>query len=107
MLDFNYSTSILNPALKMIIAIIYIFVVLLYFKSYKEYEGALNQDLIKILLFMGILGLLSSIFRYFGHGIEFGFNEQFSLKWFESLFYLMAAILLIYGSYKLNKSDLG
>ncbi|MCG7848341.1 MAG: hypothetical protein MIO93_04075 [ANME-2 cluster archaeon] len=104
MLDFNYDTSIFNPALKIDIALIYIFVILLYYKAYKAFEGALNKDLLKILLFVGVFGFLSALTSCFGHGTEFGFNDEFSLKWFESLFYIVQASLFIYGGYKLNMS---
>ncbi|MDW7775735.1 MAG: hypothetical protein SCH39_05265 [Methanosarcinales archaeon] len=104
MLDFNYETSIFNPVLKMVIALIYVGVILLYFKAYKAFEGALNKDLLKLLLLMGVFGFLSALTRYFGHGIEFGFDKEFSLKWFQSLFYIVQASLFIYGGYKLNKS---
>ncbi|MBW6518541.1 MAG: hypothetical protein K0A89_08585 [ANME-2 cluster archaeon] len=104
MLDFNYETSIFNPALKIVIALIYVGVIFLYYKAYKAFEGALNKDLLKFLLLMGIFGFLSASGRYFGHGIEFGFNTEFSLKWFESIFYIFQASLFIYGGYKLNKS---
>lgn len=104
MLDFNYDTSIFNPALKALIAVIYVLVILYYYRAYKAFEGVLNKDLLTLLLLMGVFGLLSAITRYFGHGIEFGFDKEFSLKWFQSLFYIVQAGFFIYGGYKLNKS---
>jgi hypothetical protein len=41
---------------------------------------------------------LGSLFRYFGHGTNFGFSSDYSLKWFQSIAYLCGTICLIFAS---------
>ncbi len=41
------------------------------------------------------------LFRYFGHGTDFGFTPDYSLKWFQSLAYLSGAVSLIFAAKKM------
>lgn len=93
MLDFDYNTSWLNPALKFVIAGLYIVVAFVYLRARRFYAGDLHKAL-SILLWMGAIACAAAIFRYLGHGTQFGFTPELSLKWFESLGYLVQAVLL-------------
>lgn len=104
MLNLDYNTSILNPSLKIIIAFIYVGVVYMYYKASKEYEGALNHNLLVLLLWMSVFGFLGAFVRYFEHGTQFGFTKAYSLKWFQSIFYVLQSVLFVYAGYKLYKT---
>lgn len=91
---FAYDTSWLNPALKLGIAVIYILVAYAWFRARRLYEGDLYRVL-SILLWMGTLAAVAAFLRYLGHGTQFGFTKEFSLKWFQSLGYVVQAILYV------------
>ena len=95
---FDYSTSILNPALKVVVAVGYIAVIYFYFQCLREYQGSKTGTAVQMLLLMGIFGLLAATARYFGHGTDFGFSKEFSLKWFQSLFYICQAVFFIFAA---------
>ena len=92
---FDYGSSILNPALKLIIAGGYLAVIYFYYKCVREYSGSAAGAALKALLYMGIFGFLAALTRYFGHGLEFGFNKELSLKWFQSFFYILQALFFV------------
>ncbi|MBI9051068.1 MAG: hypothetical protein JEZ00_16725 [Anaerolineaceae bacterium] len=91
---FNYDTSWLNPALKLLNVVIYMIVVYWYFKARRLYTDDLHIGF-TILGWMGIIAMVAALFRYFGHGTQFGFTSELSLKWFQSLGYLIQAILYV------------
>ena len=95
---FDYSTSILNPTLKLIIPAGYVIVIYLYFRCLQEYRGSEIGSALKALLWMGIIGCLAALTRYLGHGTEFGFTKAYSLKWIQSIFYLIQAVFFIYAA---------
>ena len=88
----NYDTSWLNPALKFVIAGLFIFVAYVYFRTRPIYRGDLYRVL-TVLFSMGVIAAIAAILRYFDHGTQFGFTSTFSLKWFQSLGYVIQAIL--------------
>ena len=92
---FDYSSSILNPALKIVIAMGYAYVVYLYFRCNAEFGDSTTSKALKALLIMGIFGLLGASFRYIGHGTELGFTKEFSLKWLQSVCYIIQAYFFI------------
>ncbi len=103
---FVYETSILNPALKLINIILFgISSILVYW-----IKGSYNKGLKRIINFL-FLSLtffaFGSILRYFGHGFIFGFTKEFSLKWFQSLSYLVAALFFVFSTRTLSKLPLG
>lgn len=91
---FNYDTSWLNPAAKLVIAVIYVFVAFVYFRARRHYAGDLHRVL-SILFWMGTAAAIAAILRHQGHGTQFGFTKEFSLKWFQSLGYVVQAILYV------------
>jgi hypothetical protein len=44
---------------------------------------------------------LGAFFRIFGDGLEFGFTGDYSLKWFQSIAYLLAGAFFIMAAWKL------
>jgi hypothetical protein len=91
---FDYDTSWLNPALKLVIAVLYALVAYVYFRARRHYAGDLYRVL-SVLFWMGTAAAVAAILRYFGHGTQFGFTNEFSLKWFQSLGYVIQAILYV------------
>lgn len=98
----NYDTSWLNPALKLIILGIYVMVSYVYFRSRRSFAGDIHLILL-ILFGMGVAAAVASLLRYFGTGTQFGFTNEFSLKWFQSVGYLVQAILFVIAVRKLAK----
>ena len=99
---FNYDTSWLNPALKMIICVIFVFVCLVYYRSRRHYAGDINRVLL-VLFWVAFVGAVAALLRYFGHGTQFGFDSKYSLKWFQSLGYVIQASLFVIAAKKLAK----
>jgi len=95
---FDYNTSVMNPALKLIMAGGYVIIVYLYYRCLSEYRGSETGIALKFLLWMGVFGFLASLARIFGDGTDFGFTKEYSLKWFQSLFYVFQAIFFIYAA---------
>ena len=102
---FEYGSSILNPALKLVITFGYAYVVYLYFRCNAEFGDSTTSKALKALLLMGIFGLLAAFFRYLGHGTEFGFTKEFSLKWFQSACYLVQAYYFITAARYFGKAS--
>lgn len=99
---FNYDTSWLNPALKILIIGLYAFVAYAYYRAKRYYAGDIEKVL-GLLFWMSTLAFVAALLRYFGHGTEFGFTSSYSLKWFQSLGYLAQAILFILVPWRLAK----
>jgi hypothetical protein len=91
---FDYDTSWFNPGLKVVIVVLYIAVAYGYIRARRLYAGDLLH-FFAILSWMGVAGTVSALLRHYGHGTEFGFTKEFSLKWFQSLAYVVQAILFL------------
>jgi hypothetical protein len=99
---FNYDTSWLNPALKLVNLGLYIVVAIVYYRARRHYAGDIEKILM-LLVWMGIAASAGALLRYFGHGEMFGFNKEFSLKWFQSLGYVAQSILFVIAGLQLHK----
>jgi len=99
---FNYDTSWLNPALKLINVGLYIVVAIVYYRARKYYAGDIKKVL-GVLFWMGFAAALAALLRYFGHGTMVGFTSEYSLKWFQSLGYVVQAILFVVGARMFSK----
>ena len=99
---FNYDTSWLNPALKFLIVGIYIFVAYVYYRAKRYYAGDIEK-VISGLFWMSVVATIAALLRYFGHGTQFGFTSEYSLKWFQSLSYLVQAVLYVAAAWRLSK----
>jgi hypothetical protein len=91
---FNYDTSWLNPALKLVIVALFLFVAYVYYRARSGYAGDIVKVL-NLLFWMSTAAALGALLRYFGHGTQFGFTSEYSLKWFQSLGYVAQAILFV------------
>jgi len=97
---FDYDTSPLNPALKIIIPLVFLGVFAIYFYLHRFYKGKLKIFLDFLFLF-AIFAVIAAVFRYFGDGILFGFTKDYSLKWFQSLAMVAEAAFFVLGGYTL------
>ncbi|MBN2488948.1 MAG: hypothetical protein JXA98_07975, partial [Methanosarcinaceae archaeon] len=78
---FNYSTSPLNLGLKIITTMLFFLVTIIYYDASAKYSGEI-QNFITFLLGFAAFITMATLFRCFGHGACFGFDENCSLKWF-------------------------
>jgi hypothetical protein len=96
----NYDISPLNPALKIIIPLLFLGVLVIYARIYGFYRGRLRTFTDFLLLF-ALFAVIAGVFRYFGDGTLFGFTKDFSLKWFQSLAMVAEAVFFVLGGYTL------
>ncbi len=95
-----YAISPLNPALKIVIFLIFAAVFLLYLDTRKHFGGNV-RSFIDLLTLFALFMALGAFFRIFGDGLEFGFTRDYSLKWFQSIAYLAAGAFFILAAHKL------
>ncbi|OPY38604.1 MAG: hypothetical protein A4E35_00595 [Methanoregula sp. PtaU1.Bin051] len=96
----NYDTSPLNPALKIIIPLIFVAVVGIYLYV-RRYYSLKIRNVLDILLLFAVFIVIAAGLRYFGDGTQFGFTKDYSLRWFQSLAYVAAAGFFVLAGYKL------
>jgi len=99
---FNYDTSWLNPALKFVNVGLYIVVAFVYFRARKYYAGDIRR-ILGVLFWMGVAAAVAALLRYFGHGTMFGFTSEYSLKWFQSLGYVIQVIFFVVAGRMFSK----
>jgi len=95
-----YDTSPLNPALKMVIPVIFLAVLVIYAYTRKYYSEKIRIFIDSMILF-AFFAVISGTIRYFGDGTAFGFTGDYSLKWFQSLAYVAEAGCFILAGYRL------
>jgi hypothetical protein len=94
----SYETSPLNPALKLIIPLIFFIALMFYFSTQKYYSERIRV-FIDILIVFAFFAVLAGVFRFFGDGIEFGFTKDYSLKWFQSILMVAEAGCFLLAGY--------
>lgn len=97
---FNYDTSPLDPALKIIIFLLFVAVLLIYFDT-RKYFGGKVRSFIDFLCLFALFMAIGTLFRVFGDGVDFGFTKDYSMKWFQSMSYLIAGGIYILAARKL------
>lgn len=97
---FDYAISPLNPALKIIIFLVFAAVFFLYIDTRKHFGGTV-RSFIDLLSLFALFMALGAFFRIFGDGLEFGFTGDYSLKWLQSIAYLLAGAFFIMAAWKL------
>jgi hypothetical protein len=90
----DYNTSPLNPALKILAILVFLVIGVIFYKIRGKYGGKV-QIFINYLFLFSLSMAVASVIRYFGHGTEFGFTTDYSLKWFQSLAYIFAGGFLV------------
>ena len=95
-----YDQSILNPVLKIIIFIVFLATAAVYLDARKQFGGRVLKA-IHLLFFFAVFMAVGVLIRYFGDGLSFGFTPDLSLKWFQSLAYVIAVSCLILAAHQL------
>ncbi len=95
-LNLEYEGGFLNYLLKLIGSLAYIFSTYLLIKGHEKYTEKLGK-MIQFLIIVAFFLFLGSLCR--DHGLNLGFNKDFSLKWFQSIFYTIGSAILIYTAY--------
>lgn len=91
---FNYKTSFLNPALKILVTVIFLFGSFYFYRIRDQYQGEIGK-VVRRLVIAGFIGFLASFFRY---GADIWFEN---LKWGESIGYLCFALANVYAVWPL------
>jgi hypothetical protein len=90
----NYKTSFLNPALKILVPLIFLIGTFYFYRIRNKYEGVLGV-VIRRLAMAGMFGFFANFFRY---GADIWFVD---LKWLESLGYLCFVAANVYAVWPL------
>jgi hypothetical protein len=98
----NYDTSWLNPALKLAIAVLFVAVAVILYRTRRIYRGDLYRVL-NVLFSMAIVAAIAYVLRYFGDGLDFGFTKDLSMKWLQSIGFLIEAILFALAAWWIAK----
>jgi hypothetical protein len=96
----DYATSPLNPGLKIVTFLIFTAVFLVYLDS-RRYFGGNVKTFIDYLCLFALFMAIGAFLRYFGDGTDVGFTSDYSLKWFQSICYLVAGVFYILAAQKL------
>jgi len=99
---FDYDSSWLNPGLKIIIVFFYLVMACGFLRARQHYSGDLYR-VFSLLFWMSFVGAVAALLRYFEHGTSFGFTKEYSLKWFQSLGYVVQAGLFIMAARLLSR----
>lgn len=95
-----YDTSPLNPALKILIPLLFLGVLGIYWYTRKYYSEKIRIFIDSMILF-AFFAVIAGAIRYFGDGTDFGFTKDYSLKWFQSIAYIGEAGCFILAGYRL------
>ena len=90
----DYNTSPLNPALKILVSVLFLVISAIFYDMRMKFGGNV-RTLINYLFLFSLFMAMASIFRFFGHGTEFGFTTDYSLKWFQSLAYIIGGVFFL------------
>ena len=60
----------------------------------RQFGGKLLK-FVNLLFFFALFMAVGALMRYLGHGLSLGFTPDLSIKWFESLAYIVAIFCLI------------
>ncbi len=95
----TYETSPLNPALKIIIPLVFLAVLGIYVYVRRYYSERI-RNVLDILLLFAVFAVIAGVLRYFGDGNQFGFTKEYSLKWFQTLAIVAEAGCFVLAGYK-------
>jgi hypothetical protein len=93
---FNFKTSCLNPALKILVPLLFLLGSFYFFRLRNQYRGGALGQVVQRLAFVGLVGFLAHGFRY---GADLWVMDN--LKWGESLGYLLFAAANVYAVWPL------
>jgi|WetSurMetagenome_2_1015567.scaffolds.fasta_scaffold1026155_2 ABC-type multidrug transport system permease subunit len=88
---FNYSNSFLNPALKLLVPLIFLCGIYYAERAMRRYTGEIRK-LMRALTILGTVGFLANLFRYMADAIAV------SWKWGESIAMLAFVMVSLYAA---------
>ena len=89
---FNFSKSFLNPALKVLVPLLFLWGTYYAYRAVRRYPGEIGK-LMWALIVVGVVGFLANLFRYLGDVITVGW------KWGESVGFLLFGIANLYAAW--------
>lgn len=96
----DYNTSPLVLILKVAAPLIFLAALVFYAIIRRYFTGKIRLFIDTIILFT-IFTFIAGWLRIFADGTEFGFTKEYSLRWFQSIGYIISASCFIYAGYKL------
>jgi len=96
----DYNTSPLVLILKIVAPLIFLLILAIYAFIRKYYSEKI-QAVIDSLILFATFAFIAGGLRIFADGTAFGFTEEYSLRWFQSLAYVAASGCFILAGYKL------
>jgi len=96
----DYNTSPLVLILKVVAPLIFLGALALYAITRKYYSDNIRVFIDTLILF-SFFTFITGWLRIFADGTEFGFTKEYSLRWFQSIGYIVSAGCFIYAGYKL------
>lgn len=97
---FDYNTSPLVLILKVVAPLLFLGALALYAITRKYYSGKI-RIFIDVLILFSFFTVIAGWLRIYADGTEFGFTTEYSLRWFQSLAYIVSAASFVYAGYKL------
>lgn len=96
----DYSTSPLVLILKVAAPLLFLVALVLYIAIRRFFTGKIRLFLDTLILFT-FFTVVAGWLRIYGDGTEFGLTKEYSLRWFQSLAYIVSAGCFIYAGYQL------
>ena len=97
---FDYNTSPLVLILKVAAPLIFLAALVLYVAIRRFFTGKIRLFLDTLILF-AFFTVIAGWLRFYADGTEFGFTKEYSLRWVQSVAYIVSAGCFIYAGYRL------
>jgi len=96
----DYNTSPLVFILKVIAPLFFLGALAFYALTRKYYSGKIRL-LIDTLILFSFFTFVAGWLRIYADGTEFGFTKEYSLRWFQSIGYIVSAGCFVFAGYRL------
>ncbi len=96
----DYNTSPLVLILKGIAPLLFLGALALYAITRKYYSDKIRV-FIDVLILFSLFTVIAGWLRIYADGTEFGFTKEYSLRWFQSIAYIVSGGCFIYAGYRL------
>ena len=96
----DYNTSPLVLILKVTAPLIFLAALVFYAIVRRFFSGKIRLFIDTLILF-SLFTFISGWLRIFADGTEFGFTKEYSLRWFQSIGYIVSSGCFVYAGYKL------
>lgn len=96
----DYNTSPLVLILKVVAPLVFLGALALYAITRKYYSDKIRVFIDALILFV-LFTFIAGWLRIFVDGTEFGFTKEYSMRWFQSIAYILSAGCFIYAGYRL------